>query len=76
MADATTTDLRKRTHYLRNAAPREFKAFEEALNAWAGQKLAMITGLSPAQLPQFQGQMQALEQVLTFLKDSVATPVD
>ena len=46
------------------------------MNAWAGTKLAMVTGLSPDQLPQFQGQMQGIESILTLMKDSEAKPND
>jgi hypothetical protein len=71
-----SSNLRKRLHFLRNRAPDEFKEAQLALNAWAGDKLAKITGLSPEQLPQFQGQMQGIESILTFMKDSEAKPND
>ena len=76
MADPASSNLLRRLHYLRNAAPREFGAFQAALNDWAGQKLALVTAVAPDNLPQFQGQMQGLEQVLTFLKESAAKPID
>jgi hypothetical protein len=72
----TTANLRKRLHFLRNRAPDEFKAAFEAMNAWAGVKLAIVTSLSPDQLPQFQGQMQGIESILTLMKDSEAKPND
>ena len=71
-----SSNLRKRLHFLRNRAPDEFKEVQLALNAWAGSKLAIVTSLSPDQLPQFQGQMQGIEQILTFMKDSEAKPND
>ena len=71
-----TTNLRKRLHFLRNRAPDEFKGVFDAMNAWAGTKLAMVTGVSPDQLQQFQGQMQGIESILTLMKDSEAKPND
>jgi len=75
VADPSAT-LRKQFHYLRNRAPHEFKNVYDALNAWAGSKLAMVTTISPDQLQQFQGQMQGIESVLTLMKDSEAKPND
>ncbi len=75
MADPTA-NLRKRLHILRNRAPQEFRDLQDALNAWAGDKLAKVTGLALEQLPIFQGQMQAIEQILTLLKDSELRPND
>ena len=69
-----SSNLRKQLYALRNRAPDEFKRTHEALNAWAGSKLAMVTTLTPEQLPQFQGQMQGIESILTFLKDAVINP--
>jgi hypothetical protein len=71
-----SSNLRKRLHFLRNRAPDEFKEVQLAMNAWAGTKLAMVTGLSPDQLPQFQGQMQGIESILTLMKDSETKPND
>jgi hypothetical protein len=70
------SNLRKQFHFLRNRAPDEFKRVFDAMNAWAGVKLAMVTTLSPDQLPQFQGQMQGIEALLTIMKDSEAKPND
>lgn len=67
-------NLLKRLHILRNRASQEFKDVQDALNTWAGEKLAKVTGLAPEQLPVFQGQMQAIEQVLRLLKDSEHKP--
>lgn len=76
MATTPDSNLRKRLHFLRNRAPDEFKNAFDALNAWAGTKLAMVTSLTPEQLPQFQGQMQGIESILTFMKDSETKPND
>ncbi len=74
MADADTLNLLKRLHFLRNRAPEEFKSVQEALNQWAGCKLSLITAMPPEQLVQFQGQMQAIESILTLLQDSAVKP--
>lgn len=71
-----SSNLRKQLHFLRNRAPHEFKNVFDAMNFWAGSKLAMVTSLSPDQLPQFQGQMQGIESILTLMKDSEAKPND
>jgi len=68
--------LLKKLHYLRNRAPHEFAEAQDALNAWAGAKLSLVTSISPEQLTQFQGQMQGIETVLGFMKDSATKPVD
>ena len=76
MSDAATHNLLKRLHYLRNRAPREFNEMALSLNEWAGSKLTIVTTISPDQLVQFQGQMQAIEEFLTILKDSETKPID
>ena len=76
MADAATHNLLRRLHYLRNRAPREFSEMVLSLNEWAGSKLTIVTTISPDQLVQFQGQMQAIEEFLTILKDSETKPID
>jgi hypothetical protein len=76
MADPSAVNLRKKLHILRNRAPQEYRDVQDALNAWAGGKLALVTGLAANQLEGFQGQMQAIEQVLTFLKDAETKPID
>lgn len=76
MADDPKSYLIKRLHILRNRAPTEFVEMQNAMNAWAGAKLALVTSIPPDGLQQFQGQMQAIELMLTFLKDSKDKPID
>ncbi len=48
---------------LRRAAPAEFDRLTAAIEAWSATYVMRVVGMAPAELPAFQGRVQAIAAI-------------